>query len=425
MVLPQALEYNWEFNKSLEQIGESARQRAMLQRKLEQENKEKAFQVYQSVGPAALYPKFHKIVVDQRLGGLQKKLSDYQKQNPNASYIDLQAVANQEVGEIAKQSAGITLAEESIDKYLSLMDPKSPYDKARLRALARNEAFYEEDGTTLRSNFDGFNVDNVISKVIEQNEDKLIDPFKGQQAMKEAVNDASLYTENIEETVETPNGRMTVVKGKKSSVPFFLEVGDNKLRVKQQKDGYIDEGVFQEFYKNPAIRANINAEAKSNMNKLGVPESPEAFEYFKRAYLTTWLENNKKGLFDKVDKRLYEKPSGRSGGSGGSGGGNTFRNAFEEVVNAVRNNSFSDISTSVGDYLVSIANKRGKLAKLKKEYNFKDLNVKEVSPNKFKLYSSIGNEEIATLDERDFNQQYNKKELGTEEARASGVKWKK
>jgi hypothetical protein len=330
MAITRALEFDQTPNRMLFEIGEQARQQQLMQQKLQQENQEKIFQVYQGVGPAALYPKYNKLVVNQRLGGLQKKLSDYQKQNPNANYLNLQSVANQEVGEIAQQSAGIEAMESDIDKWISSMDQKSPYDKSRLRALARNEAFYEEDGRTLRSNFDGLKVDDIISSVIQKYEDKVIDPFKGEQAMNDVVKDASLYTKNVEQTVETPDGRKTVVVGQKSSVPFFLEAKDGELRVKEQPNGYIDEGVFQQFYQNPAIRANVNANAKSNMKKIGVPDSPEANEYFKRAYLTTWLEGNKKGVIDMVDKTLYQKPTAPSG-SGAAPADQTYINAYQKI----------------------------------------------------------------------------------------------
>lgn len=316
MVLPQALEYNWEFNRSLEQIGEQARQQRVYQQKLEQENKQKQLQVLQEINPATLYPKFEREVVDQTIGELTSGMANYMKQNPNASYIDLQNMVNQNLGQIAQWSAKVKSIKDNIDKTVQLRDSKDPYDKGRLRALAIDKALYktDESGRKILRGADEIDLEtDIISQVITENEDKLIDSFKGEQAMNDKVKDASLYTKNIEETVETPNGRMTVVKGTKSSVPFFLEAKDGELRVKQQNNGYIDESVFQQFYQDPAIRANVNANAKSNMKKIGVPDSPEANEYFKRAYLTTWLEGNKKGVIDMVDKTLYQKPTTTSG----------------------------------------------------------------------------------------------------------------
>jgi hypothetical protein len=316
MVLPQALEYNWEFNRSLEQIGEQARQQRAYQQKLEQDNRQKQLQVLQEINPATLYPKFEREVVDQTIGELTAGMANYMKQNPNASYIDLQNMVNQNLGKVAQWSAKVKSIKENIDKSVSLRDAKEPYDRGRMRALAIDKALYktDESGRKVMKGADEIDLEtDILSQVIEENEDKLIDPFKGEQAMNDKVKDASLYTKSVQKTIETPDGRKTNVFEQKSSVPFFLEAKDGDLRVKQQNNGYIDESVFQQFYQDPAIRANVNANAKSNMKKIGVPDSPEANEYFKRAYLTTWLEGNKKGVIDMVDKTLYQKPVTTSG----------------------------------------------------------------------------------------------------------------
>lgn len=333
MVLPQALEYNWEFNRNLAQIGEQARQQRAYQQKLEQENRQRQLQVLQEINPATLYPKFEREVVDQTIGELTSGMANYIKQNPNASYIDLQNMVNQNLGQIAQWSAKVKSVKENIDKTVSLMDPKSPYDKGRLRALAIDRALYKTDeaGNKIMKGVDEIDLESdIVTQVAAENEDKLIDTFKGEQAMVDVVNDAKEYTKSVQKTIETPDGRKTNVFEEKSSVPFFLEAKDGELRVKQQPNGYIDEGVFQQFYNNPAIRVNVNANAKSNMRKLGVPDSPEALEYFKRAYLTTWLEGNKKGLIDRVDKTLYQKPT-TAGGSVAAQTPDPYINAYQKI----------------------------------------------------------------------------------------------
>jgi hypothetical protein len=312
MAITRALEFDQTPNRLLFEIGEQARQQELMQRKLAQENQEKQFQVLQQINPAALSSKFEREVVDQTIGELTAGMANYIKQHPNASYIDLQNMVNQNLGQVSQWSAKVKSIKENIDKSISLRDSKDPYDRGRLRALAIDRALYNTDqsGRKMLKGPEEIDLDSdIISQVIADNEDKLIDPYKGEQAMTDKINDASLYTQNTEQTVETPDGRKTVVVGQKSSVPFFLEAKDGELRVKQQDDGYIAEDVFQRFYQDPAIRANVNANAKSNMQKIGVPDSPEAFEYFKRAYLTTWLEGNKKGVIDRTDKTLYQKPA--------------------------------------------------------------------------------------------------------------------
>ena len=333
MAITRALEFDQTPNRMLFEIGEEARQQKMYEQKLEQENRQRQLQVLQEINPATLYPKFEREVVDQTIGELTAGMANYMKQNPNASYIDLQNMVNQNLGQIAQWSAKVKSVKENIDKTVSMMDPKSPYDKGRLRALAIDRALYKTDeaGNKMMRGVDEIDIEtDIVTQVAAENEDKLIDPFKGERAMVDAVNDASLYTQNVEQTVETPDGRKTVVVGQKSSVPFFLEAKDGQLRVKQQENGYIDEGVYQRFYQDPSIRANINANAKSNMKKLGVPDSPEALEYFKRAYLTTWLEGNKKGTIDMVDKTLYQKPT-TTGGSGASPSDQTYINAYQKI----------------------------------------------------------------------------------------------
>lgn len=332
MAITRALEFDQTPNRMLFEIGEEARQRQLMQQKLQQENQEKQFQVLREINPATLYPKFEREVVDQSIGELTAGMANYMKQNPNASYIDLQNMVNQNLGQIAQWSAKVKSIKDNIDKTVQLRDSKDPYDKGRLRALAIDKALYKTDefGRKMMKGADELDLEaDIISQVITENEDKLIDPFKGQQAMVDVVNNSKEYTKDIEETIETPDGRRTVVKGQKSSVPFFLEAKDGELRVKQQPNGYIDENVFQQFYQNPAIRANVNANAKSNMKKIGVPESPEAFEYFKRAYLTTWLDGNKKGLIEKVDKTLYQKET--TSGPGEVPSDQTYVNAYKKI----------------------------------------------------------------------------------------------
>lgn len=312
MAITKAIEFDQTPNKLLFEIGEQARQQAMLKQKLELENREKQFQVLNEIDPASLYPKFEKEVVDQSIGGLLNQASEFLRNNPNASATEFRMFVNKPLGEMAQWSAKTKVVKENIKNALQNMDKDAPYDKGRLMAIANDRALYNTDqfGRKTLKPAEEIDVDfDVVSEVISNEPDKVIDPFKGQDMATKLISDASLFTKNVENTVETPDGKKTVVTGQKSSVPFYLEPSEGTLRVKQQNDGYIDEGVFQRFYQNPAMKVWIDANAKTIMGKAGVPESPEASEWFKRSFLTSWLDQNKKGVIDMVDKTLYAKPS--------------------------------------------------------------------------------------------------------------------
>lgn len=360
MAITRALEFDQTPNRILLQIGEEARQQEMLQRKLEAENREKQFEILKEINPATLYPKFEKEVVDQSIGGLVNGMADYIKANPNASYVDLQNEVNKNLSKVAEWSARVKTVKDNIDKTLSTKDPI--YDKSRLRALAVDRALYKTDefGRKVFKSPEEIDIESdIVSAVAQEEPSKVIDPFKGQEMAVKAINDATLFTEDITQEVDTPNGRQTRVIGRKSSLPFYLSAKDGRVDVKKGANGYVDENVFSRFYDNPAMRVWIDSNAKSIMKKAGVPDSPEANEYFRRSFLTQWLDENKKGTIEKVDKTLYAKPSGININLGGGPGmKDGYIDAWPQLVAAVDSgstNPLSEMDEQIVNKLLKIA----------------------------------------------------------------------
>jgi hypothetical protein len=322
MAITRPLEFDQTPNRLLYEIGQQARQDQLLQRKLQQDNLEKQYQVLQEVNPATLYPKFEKEVVDNAVGGLTERVAGYIKANPQANYLDLQGMVNSELGKVATWSARVKTIKDNIDKTLSSMDNNAPFDKGRLRALAIDRSLYNTDQNGIKAlkNPEEINIEeDVVSTIAQQEPSKVIDAFKGQDMATKLIKDSALFTQQEEVVKETPDGRRTVTVRQKSTVPFYLQAKDGKIDVRRQENGYLDEGVYERFYTNPAMRVWIDGGADAIMNKAGVPSSPEAKEWFKRAFLTDWLENNKKGAIERVDKNLYAKPitinTGQNSGS--------------------------------------------------------------------------------------------------------------
>jgi len=154
-----------------------------------------------------------------------------------------------------------------------------------------------------------------LTKIIKSNKEKVSNNDAGANALNSIIKDSQFFEEKQMTEVDTPSGRQTIVTGRESKLPFYLQVDDKgRVGIKTQKNGYIDEDVFQQFYQNPAVAVYVDANAKDIMKQAGVPESPEAKEYFKRSFLTDFLERNKKGAIDLVDKKLYAKAPAAGGG---------------------------------------------------------------------------------------------------------------
>ena len=323
MAITRALEFDQTPNKMLYEIGQQAAEEKMMQKKLEQDNRDKQYQLLQQINPATLYPKFEKEVVDQTVGGLVNNIASYLKQNPNSSYVDLQNEINKGLGQVSEWSARVKTVKDGVKQNVDLVPADSPYNKSRLQALAIDKALYKTDEFGRKVIKSPEEIDLETDYVsIAMEDDTTVDPFKGQENALKMIQQAPLTKLDDTQTIETPDGRKTTKTGTVSELPFYLQNKDGKIAIKEGDNGYIDETVYSTFYTNPATKAWVNAGAKDVMRKLGVKDSPEANEYFKRAYLTNWLETQTKGELRKVNELLYTpKPAGVTVNIGGDGPG--------------------------------------------------------------------------------------------------------
>jgi hypothetical protein len=339
MPITKALEFDQTPNRLLFQIGEEARQQRALQQKLELDEARKRAEVFNEINPATLYGKFEKEVVSRKLDGLTAAAADYIKRNPNSSSNDFRAFINKEVSSMATQSAKIKAVKDNIKNTVGALGKDSIYDIPALNALALDRALYKTDqfGNKVLKEADEIDeTEDFLTNITRSDPDKVISKVAGANALNAKIKDASLFEQSITTEVDTPSGRQTIITGRESKLPFYLQADDKgNVGIKTQKNGYIDEDVFQQFYQDPAVAVYVDANAKDIMKQAGVPESPEATEYFKRSFLTDFLERNKKGAIDLVDKKLYAKAPAAGAGSGAPKEPPVTVDVYSDIVDAV------------------------------------------------------------------------------------------
>jgi hypothetical protein len=443
MAITQALQFDQTPNRMLYEIGQQARQDQLMQQKLQRDNMEKQYQILQEVNPATLYPKFEKEIVDQTIGDLTNGMSEFLKANPNASYVDLQGKVNKSLSKIAEWSARVKGVKDSIDKNIGTMAADAPYDRGRLRALAIDRALYkvDENGRKVIKSPEEINLEeDYLGSVISTDEDKVIDPFKGQENAFKLVKDAPLLTLDDTKTVETPDGKKTTKTGTVSNLPFYLQNKDGRVAIRQGDDGYIDETVYGTFYSNPATKAWINAGAKDTMRKLGVPESPEATEWFRRSYLTNWLETQSKGQLKKINDTTYSTPTTVVNiGQTGPGVEKGRIAAYDTLISALKSNEDPMTSTKVDNNIknavLTIADENGvfRAANIKAVPSM--LKVKIADDGSVGIYNKRTGELIAAVSQQSFDQRVNEVAggkfvqsatvQGEPDPVKSGIDWKK
>ena len=415
MPITRALEFDQTPNRMLFEIGEQARQDEMMQRKLQQDNAEKQYQLLQQINPATLSSKFEKEVVNQSMGGLVNGVAEYLKQNPSASYVDLQNKINKDLAPIAEWSARVGTVKETIKNNVASIGADEPYDKSRLMALAIDRSLYKTDdlGRKVLKSPEEIDIEADYVSIAKEDE-SVIDPFKGQDNALKMVREAPLTKIDDVETIETPDGRKTTKKGTVTNLPFYLQNKDGKLAIKQDDNGYIDETVYSTFYNNPATKAWINAGAKTAMNKLGVPQSPEATEWFRRSYLTNWLEVQKKGELDKVNDLLYTpKPAGVTVNIGQTGPGveGGRMPAFKNLLGALKAGedpmTSTKIDNNIKNALLTIADENGVFRAANVKVTPEMIDTKIGKDGSVAIYSKATGKLIAALSEQSFDQRVN------------------
>ena len=429
MAITRALEFDQTPNRLLFQIGEEAKQQRALQQKLELDEARKRAEVLNEINPATLYDKFEKEVVSRKLDGLTSAAADYIKRNPNSSSNDFRAFINKEVSSMATQSAKIKAVKDNIKNTVSALGKDSIYDIPSLNALALDRALYKTDqfgNKTLKEADEIDETEDFLTNITKSDPDKVISKVAGANALNAKIKDASLFEQSITTEVDTPSGRQTIITGRESKLPFYLQADDKGgVGVKTQKNGYIDEDVFQQFYQDPAAAVYIDANAKDIMKQAGVPDSPEAKEYFKRSFLTDFLERNKKGAIDLVDKKLYAKaPAAGTGGSGAEKEPPPTVDLYAEIVSAVDSGKqvrqtkggkvvqtfgfpLSDITQSAKDIILSNVNRAAQFKAegedTPRDYTQDDVTLKRKDNNTIGVYEYPSGKFLTDIAKLDVN----------------------
>lgn len=366
MTEPRAIEYDQTPNRLLHDLSQNARNERLLRLKAQQENEQKMFDIWKDLNPKSLYSTFDKSVVNESLQQLHSNVAGFLKTNPNVSQA--REFVNGSLTEIADWSANVAAARENIQKSLAALDPKSPFDRNRLLAAATDATLYEVNPATgqkvLKRHIDP-NVD-ILPTLISNYPEKFIDSYKGEQSLLDEINNAPLFEEKVDNVTESPDGKKTIQTTVVSKLPFYMRDGDGKAELKKMKgmsvspevlrslpsdmkkivtEGYIDEGVFQRLYSRPESKVFIDAKANEIMQAAGLPEDSK--ELVKRAYLTSWLEQNaKRGGYEKSNKENYARTQKWEiyglGGSGSRSADAEFMDNWTREIQALEENPNSE-----------------------------------------------------------------------------------
>jgi hypothetical protein len=394
----------------------------------------------QQINPATLSSKFEKEVVNQSMGSLVNGVSEYLKQNPSASYVDLQDKINKDLSPIAEWSARVGTVKETIKNNVASIGADEPYDKSRLMALAIDRSLYKTDdlGRKVLKSPEEIDIEADYVSIAKEDE-SVIDPFKGQDNALKMVREAPLTKINDVETIETPDGKKTTKKGTVTELPFYLQKKDGQLAVKQDDNGFINETVYSTFYNNPATKAWINAGAKDAMNKLGVPQSPEATEWFRRSYLTNWLGVQTKGELEKINSTTYSSPSIVNNiGTSGPGVDKGRMPAYKTLLGALKAGedpmTSTKIDNNIKNALLTIADENGVFRAANVKVTPDMIDTKIGKDGSVAIYSKATGKLIAALSEQSFDQRVNEVAggkfvssatvQGDPSTTGSGVTWK-
>lgn len=340
MVLPQALEYNWEFNKTLEQIGESARQRALMQRKLDMEEQEKVGRTLNMISPDVLNKNFSKDVVNQYLPQILNKVKELSK----AGVSERQA--RQEVftvlSDISEWSNKSQTIDDQIEEQVKGLD-NTIYDVGRISALAKDMAKYNTvDGQKILKGKDEMDPSqSYVSMVIEKMPDLAVDERKASNAFQTSLR-AIPEVEKVTEEVKDASGRRVGEKVVEKLSFLYDRDPNNNIVLKKDDKGFVPEETFQTFYSQ--YKPWIDGNAKRIMSRLDVPESPEATEWFKRSFLTDTLERSASGTANVSRINVTQPRSGGGGGTKPAEKKNDTNDYITRVMDVVSNGTSQDLA---------------------------------------------------------------------------------
>lgn len=303
------------------------------------------------------------------------------------------------------------------------MGDKSLFDKGRLRTLVLDRALNKKvNGVSVPKTAEELDLNtDWVQYVMEKEPDLAVDGIKASDLFLDYLKKIP-EVEIVKEEEFDKNGIRTGTVDKEKLSFLYTRDANNNIVLKKDANDYVPEDVFNNFYSR--FKPWVDSEARKIMVQSGVdPSNVKDFEIVKRAFVTKKLEENKSGSVQTATKKV-KAPSSSSTTVVNVGGGQPYRKAYEELGAAVNAGKLSEVSPSITEYLTAIANKQGRRAAVGLKYTSADIDVRDVN-GKLKIYDKTNNTEIATLNQRDFDQEYNKGAFGAQAAgNASGVNWK-
>lgn len=343
MAITKPLEYDKTGTELLYRIGQRAAEEELKRQQLEANNQAKQYAVLSQIDPEILYSKYDKQIVDKYIGQMQQGAADFLKANPNANYITLQSEINKGLAKISGWSSKVKSIRDRIERDVRSAD--RIYDKGRLLALSLDEALYKTDanGNKVLKDEQELTPDIPwVSDVAKKKKSLVIDPYTGEEAAFKSIRNPNLFSST--ETTVSPDGRKSFTVRRR--LPFYLdESGDIK---RMPGSNYVDENVFQQFYRNPEMSVWIDAMGEDLMNNTPLEKRTGDPELYKRAFLTNWLDLNKGGVLDLIDKSLITRQKTKSS------------NPTTQYLNATVAAFDSNDPLKVEDYLYRMSSGNGK-----------------------------------------------------------------
>ena len=274
------------------------------------EEQEKVGKTLNMISPDVLNKNFSKDVVNAYLPQILGKVKELNKAGVG------ERQAREEVykvlSDITEWSNKSQSIDDQIEEQVKGLD-NSIYDVGRIKALAKDMAKYNTVGgqKILKGKDEMDPSQSYVSMVIEKMPDLAVDERKATNAFQASLK-AIPEVENVTEEVKDANGRRIGDKVVEK-LSFLYDRDANNNIVLKKENGFVPEETFQTFYSQ--YKPWVDGNAKRIMSRLGVPESPEATEWFKRSFITTTLENSASGTAN-VSRTNVTQP--RTGGSGGT-----------------------------------------------------------------------------------------------------------
>jgi hypothetical protein len=301
-----------------------------MQKKLEMEEQEKVGRTLNMISPDVLNKNFSKDVVNAFLPQVLGKVKELSK----AGVSDRQA--REEVftvlSDLSEWSNKSQTIDDQIEEQVKGLD-NTIYDVGRIKALAKDMAKYSTVGKQkiLKGKDEMDPSKSYVSMVIEEMPDLAVDERKAANAFQASLK-AIPEVENVTEEVKDANGRRVGEKVVEKLSFLYDRDPNNNIVLKKDDKGFVPEETFQTFYSQ--YKPWIDGNAKRIMSRLGVPESPEATEWFRRSFLTDTLERSASGTAN-VSRTNVTQP--RSGGGSGADKKSVeeqnYINAYQEIDN--------------------------------------------------------------------------------------------